>query len=111
MTAKAYVLLNVASEKHKQVVRTLRGKPGVLMIDVVEGPPDVVAVLGARSRQRLAKLTIQALASVEAMTEGLQLLPTRDKLNARGVSKTTRARRSEVKESHLPGKMEQEVPR
>jgi hypothetical protein len=101
MSAKAYVLLNVVHEKQEQVVRALRGKPGVLMVDVVEGPPDVVVVVGARSRQRLAKLAIQALASVETMTEGLQLLPTRDRLNARGVSKTFRASRSKARESHL----------
>lgn len=87
MSAKAYVLLNVVHEKQQQVVRALRGKLGVLMVDVVEGPPDVVVVLGARGRQRLAKLTIEALASVEAMTEGLQLLPTRNRLGARGVRK------------------------
>jgi hypothetical protein len=37
MSAKAYVLLNVVHEKQQQVVRALRGKPGVLMVDVVEG--------------------------------------------------------------------------
>jgi hypothetical protein len=94
MSAKAYVLLNVVHEKQQQVVRALRGKPGVLMVDVVEGPPDVVVVLGARDRQKLAKLTVQALASVETMTEELQLLPTRGRLNARGVSKTSRTRRN-----------------
>jgi DNA-binding Lrp family transcriptional regulator len=87
MSAKAYVLLNVVHEKQEQVVRALRGKPGVLMVDVVEGPPDVVVVLRARDRQKLAKLTVQALASVETMTEGLQLLPTRNRLSARGVGK------------------------
>jgi len=37
MSAKAYVLLNVVHEKQKQVVRALRGKPGALMIDILEG--------------------------------------------------------------------------
>ena len=90
MSAKAYVLLNVVHEKQEQVVRALRGKPGVLMVDILEGPPDVIIVLEARDRQKLAELTVQALASVEAMTEELQLLPTRGRLNARGVSKTSR---------------------
>ena len=107
MSAKAYVLLNVVHEK-QQVVRALRGKPGVLMVDVVEGPPDVVVVLGARGRQRLAKLTIEALASVETMTEGLQLLPTRDRLNARNVSRTSRTRRNQTGESNLTAEMKRE---
>jgi hypothetical protein len=82
MSAKAYVLLNVVHEKQEQVVRALRGKLGVLMVDVVEGPPDVVVVLEARNRQKLAKRTVQALALVETMTEELQLLPTTGRLNA-----------------------------
>jgi hypothetical protein len=101
MSAKAYVLLNVVHEKQEQVVRALRGKPGVLMIDILEGPPDVIIVLGARGRQKLAKLTIQALALVEAITEEVQLLPTRGRLYARGVSKSSRPEGSQTRESHL----------
>ena len=108
MSAKAYVLLNVVHEKQQQVVRALRGKPGVLMVDVLEGPPDVVIVLGARDRQKLAELTVQALALVEAMTEELQLLPTRGRLYARGVSKTSRTRRNQTGESNLTAKMKRE---
>jgi len=108
MSAKAYVLLNVVHEKQQQVVRALRGKPGVLMVDVLEGPPDVIVVLGARDRQKLAELTVQALALVEAMTEELQLLPTRGRLNARGVSKTSRIRRNQTRESNLTAKMKRE---
>ena len=108
MSAKAYVLLNVVHEKQEQVVRALRGKPGVLMVDVVEGPPDVVVVVGARGRQKLAKLTIQALALVEAITEEVQLLPTRGRLNARGVSKSSRTRRNQTGESNLTVKMTRE---
>jgi len=108
MSAKAYVLLNVVHEKQDQVVRALRGKPGVLMVDVLEGPPDVVVVLGAKERQKLAKLTVQALASVEAMTEELQLLPTRGRLNARSVSKSSRTRRNQTGGSNLTAEMKRE---
>jgi len=108
MSAKAYVLLNVVHEKQQQVVRALRGKPGVLMVDVVEGPPDVVVVVGARGRQKLAKLTIQALALVEAITEEVQLLPTRGRLNARGVSKSSRTRRNQTGESNLTAEIKRE---
>ena len=110
MSVKAYVLLNVVHEKQKQVVRALRGKSGVLMIDILEGPLDVIIVLEARDCQKLAKLTVQALALVEAMTEELQLLPTRGRLNVRGVSKTSRTRRNQTGESNLAAKMERELP-
>ena len=108
MSAKAYVLLNVVHDNQQQVVWALRGKPGVLMVDVVEGPPDVIVVVGARDRQELAKLTIQALALVEAITEEVQLLPTRGRLNVRGVSKSSRTRRNQTGGSNLTAEMKRE---
>ena len=109
MSAKAYVLLNVVHDNQQQVVWALRGKPGVLMVDVVEGPPDVVVVVGARGRQKLAKLTIQALALVEAITEEVQyLLPTRGRLNARSVSKSSRTKRNQTGGSNLTVEMKRE---
>jgi hypothetical protein len=51
---------------------------GVVVADPLEGPPDVMMVVEASDRQKLAELSIQAFASVEAMVEGMQLLPTRE---------------------------------
>ena len=73
--ARAYVLLQIAEEKCEQVVLALRGKPGVVMADLVEGPPNVIMVVEASERQKLAELAIQALGSVETMTEEVWLLP------------------------------------
>ena len=78
MGAKVYVLLDVMDGKSEQVAQTLRGKPGVVKVDQLKGPPEVIMVIEAYDRQKLVEFTIQALASVETMTEGLQLLPTRD---------------------------------
>ncbi len=75
MSARVYVLLDVAQGERDEVVRTLRDRPGVTMADIVEGPPDIVMVVEAPQRLRLAELTIQALGSIEGMTENLQLLP------------------------------------
>ena len=76
MISRVYVLLNVTGGKPDEVAQTLRRKPGVVAVDVLEGPPDIVMVVEASTRQRLAELTIQALASVEATTQAVQLLPT-----------------------------------
>jgi hypothetical protein len=65
-------------DKPDQVVRVLQGKTGVKMVDVLEGSPNVIMLIQARDRQQLAELTIQAITSTETMTEGMQLLPTRD---------------------------------
>ena len=78
MSARVYVLLDVTEDKVAQVVRALRGRDGVKMVDELEGLPNVIMMIQARDRQQLAELTVQALASTETMTEGMQLLPSRD---------------------------------
>ncbi len=81
MGARAYVLLDVTGSRSGDVAKVLRGRPGVVRADLLEGPPDVIVVVEASNRQELAELTVQLLASVETMTEHLQLLPTRDGYN------------------------------
>lgn len=77
MTAtRVYILLDVIEGKAEEAAETLRGNPGVRLADVLEGRPNVVAVLEARSRRQLAELTNHALALVEGVTENLQMLPT-----------------------------------
>lgn len=82
MGAKAYILLDIVDGKSEQVARVLRGKRGVLMADSLESPPDIIMVVQASDRQKLAELTVQALASVETFTEGLRLLPAKDGLDS-----------------------------
>jgi hypothetical protein len=50
----------------------------VVEVDLLEGSPNVIMVVEAPEQKKLAERTIQALASVETITEGVQLLPTRD---------------------------------
>ena len=97
MNAKVYVLLRVKEGKSEQVVQTLRSKAGVRLLDVLEGPPDVIMMVQARERRRLAELTVEALASVENITEGLQLLPAQDGCNAPGLIKALRTKRIDQK--------------
>ena len=81
MNDKVYVLLDIADGKAEQVVQVLQEIPGVVMADALEGPPDVVMLIEAPERERLAKWTIEALSSVETLTEQVRLLPTRDGSN------------------------------
>ncbi len=73
---RAYVLLQSTGNSRDRVIRTLRRQRGVVAVDLVEGPPDVVLVMEASDRPELASLLMKAMASVQQMTEGLQLLPT-----------------------------------
>jgi hypothetical protein len=75
MSVRAYVLLHLAKGNPALVAQALRRKPGVLMADPLEGPPDVIVVVEAPERQKLANLTVQALSSVETMIENVRLLP------------------------------------
>ena len=53
----------------------------MVMVEALEDPPGAIIVMEAAGRQHLAKLTIQALASVETITEHVCLLPAREKIN------------------------------
>jgi len=81
MDARAYVLLDVTDSRPGDVARVLRSRLGVVKADLLEGPPDVIFVVEASNQQELVELPTQVLASVETMTEHLQLLPTRDGYN------------------------------
>ena len=72
---RAYILLNVSYGKLECVARALRPMAGVVFIDVLEGPPDLILILEANKRQELAQLTVQALAAVEPLTENIQMIP------------------------------------
>jgi len=97
MDDRVYILLDIVDRKAEQVTKVLRGNPGVVMVDALEGSPDVIIVMEAVERQQLAKLTIQALASVETMTEHICLLPTRDRLNTAAFPELSRRSRTSGK--------------
>jgi hypothetical protein len=78
MGARAYVLLDIVDGKSEQVAKALQVKPGVMIADLLEGPPDVMVVLEAFERLTLAELTIQALTSVETAIKSVHSLPTQD---------------------------------
>ena len=81
MNDRVYVLLEVMDGKTEQVVRVLQQVPGVVTVEALEGPPDVVVVIEAPERKQLAKRTIAAMGSVERLIEQVRLLPARDGQN------------------------------
>jgi hypothetical protein len=78
MCARVYVLLDVLEGKSKEVAEAVRDKPGVMIAETVEGPPDVLMVLEAPERMELAELMMQAFESVETMIDGVRVLPVRN---------------------------------
>ena len=75
MSARVYLLVNTVDRKCEEIAPALKSKAGVKMVDVLEGSPNLIMMLEAESRQELAELAVRAIASVEAMTKSLQLLP------------------------------------
>jgi hypothetical protein len=75
MNAKVYIVLNTVDKKPEQIAPILKTKTGVTVVDVLEGSPSLIMMLEAESRQELADLANEAIASVEAVTKSLQLLP------------------------------------
>jgi DNA-binding Lrp family transcriptional regulator len=47
MTTRAYLLVETAVGKTREVTGTLKGLEGIESVDVVTGPYDIIAVIGA----------------------------------------------------------------
>jgi len=75
MGAKVYVLIDAAAGKTCQVITMLSGKPGVLSVDSLQRPPDVVMVAEAENTRKLIELTLQAMVSVEHLIDSAECLP------------------------------------
>ncbi len=92
MCARVYVLLDVVEGKSDEVAQALRGKPGVVIADMLEGPPDVVMVLEASERIELGELMMRAFDAVETMVDGVYLLPVRKEMGVAGPLRRTARR-------------------
>lgn len=73
--ARAYVMLHTVQGCSGDVVGTLLKNRHVLSVDMVEGLPDIVAILEAPSRTKLAAALVKALSTIEVMIDGVDLLP------------------------------------
>lgn len=88
MSAKVYVFLDLVRADIEQVVRTLRSKPGVATVDVLEGPPDLLTVIEAPQRQKAAEYLIGLLDSVDGMIENLHVMPVQEPAAKRNLVET-----------------------
>ena len=75
MKSRAYIIIETVEGKEKRVADILSRKPGIIAVDLVDGPPDIVIIAEAEESYRLAEQTIQALISVEDLTNSVQCLP------------------------------------
>lgn len=76
--ARAYILLEISDGRSEQVVRNLRGKPGIVSADPLDGRPDVILVVEGSDRQELAEYIMPILATIDNVTEDVRLLVRRE---------------------------------
>ena len=76
---RLYVLINVKPGKVEEVAQIVQNKPGVLFADIIDSPPDIIMVVHASDKQKLAELTLNALTPAEHLIKEVQLLPAQDK--------------------------------
>jgi len=74
MSDRVYILLDVNEWQTEQVVERLRSIDGVRIADLLEGNPNVIILLDAPDRQRLAEIAMQVISSEENVTQDLKLL-------------------------------------
>lgn len=74
MGERVYILLDVTEWQTEQAVERLRSIAGVRIVDLIEGNPNVIALLEAPDRQRLAETLMQVISSVENVFEDMKLL-------------------------------------
>ncbi len=74
MADRVYFLLDIGDGNVERAVETLRQQRGVIMVDALEERSSIIALVEAQDRQRLAQLAVEALSSVEMMTETLSLM-------------------------------------
>ena len=78
MSVRAYVLLDIVDGSYEYALQMLRNKAGVVLADWLEGRPDIIAMIEAPNRQRLAEAIMPVLRCIDGITEYLHLLVTRD---------------------------------
>lgn len=93
MSHRVYILLDIAEGKSAEAAQSLCDRPCVVKADLLEGSPDLLVICEAFNRQKLAELTIEALAEVEQVTENVCLLPVRNNSDKAGKLKLSNQRK------------------
>jgi hypothetical protein len=86
---RVYILLDIAEGKSAEAAQSLCERQGIVKADLLEGSPDLLVICEAFNRQKLAKLTVGALAAVEQVTENVCLLPVRNQPDSAGTRKSS----------------------
>ncbi len=67
MATKAFVLIETAVGKSRDVVRTLKGLDGIVSVDVVTGPYDIIAIVEAVDLNSIGSLVTSRVHTISGI--------------------------------------------
>ena len=103
MSVRAYVLLEITDGNCEYAVQMLQTKTGVVLVDWLEGHPDIIAMVEAPDRQRLAEAMMPVIGCIDGITEDLHLLVTRDNKNPANLTASYSGPRGRKANQHRRG--------
>jgi DNA-binding Lrp family transcriptional regulator len=71
MVVRAYVLINLASKNVKKILQTLLATKGVISVEAVTGPYDIVVLLEAQDTDAIGQLVTKEILSIEGIDRTL----------------------------------------
>lgn len=74
MTARAFILMETAVGKNKEVVASLKQLKGIQSVDSVTGPYDVIAILEAESLNDIGDLVTKKIHPVAGISRTVTCL-------------------------------------
>jgi hypothetical protein len=77
MSVRAYMLLDIVEGNCEHAVQMLRSRSGVVSVDWLEGRPDIIVMVEAPNRLRLAEAIMPVIGCVDGITEDLHLMVSR----------------------------------
>jgi DNA-binding Lrp family transcriptional regulator len=68
VTAKAYVLIQTSVGNAAQVLQALRGSPGIVTVDAVTGPYDIISVIEGKDLDEVGKIVLNYVHGIHGIT-------------------------------------------
>ena len=73
-STKAFVLMETAVGKTYEIVRALQGVPGILSVDVVTGPYDIITILEANDLSSVGELVTSKVHTIGGIVRTITCL-------------------------------------
>ncbi len=68
MKERAYILIETTVGRTAQVLQTLRGRPGIVAVDAVTGPYDIIAIIEGKDLNEIGRVVLNSVHGVEGIT-------------------------------------------